>query len=163
MTQHMQLYRYHGSKVHDDRLRENRDRCPSQWTEKALATQVVDGVVRDESGNPLTTGRIDSRAGVFIFAVAPTTFEMRIHLDGDRSLAGAIKHESLFHNEHVLAAGEIQFENGELVDLNDASGSYATYGSLTLPSFQEAVLKALIAAKVRFSEKVHRLLTSGSR
>jgi hypothetical protein len=78
----------------------------------------------------------------FIFAI---NRNLEIHLapDSDRTLAEAVKHETLFHNEDVLAAGEISIENGIVTGLNDHSTTYKTYGFLeTDTSFSQAVLDA---------------------
>jgi hypothetical protein len=78
----------------------------------------------------------------FIFAVSQN-FEIRIALDHLRVVDNAVKHETLFHNANVLAAGEIYFENGVVIEINDRSGSYGTLGMLeTAPGFAEAVLTA---------------------
>lgn len=78
----------------------------------------------------------------FIFAVN-TDCEIRVAADGVRAAAGAIKHETLFHNADVLAAGEIHIRDGIIAGLNDHSGSYGTVGRLeTDPAFATALLDA---------------------
>ncbi|MFN7975659.1 MAG: hypothetical protein U0166_25525 [Acidobacteriota bacterium] len=86
---------------------------------------------------------------------------MRIHRDGGpRALdQAAVKHESLFHNDDVLGAGEILVVEGVVYDLNDQSGSYGTGGKLPLdPAFREAVRDALDRAGVAYSDNVHQAL-----
>jgi hypothetical protein len=78
----------------------------------------------------------------FIFAISED-FQIRVAPDGVRTVAGAVKHETLFHNADVLAAGEICIRDGIIAGLNDLSGSYRTEGYLeTNPDFAKAVLRA---------------------
>ena len=41
-----------------------------------------------------------------------------------------MKHETLFHNANVEAAGEVSFLMGRVSGINDHSGSYRTFGML---------------------------------
>lgn len=54
------------------------------------------------------------------------------------------KHSWLSQGEDVLAAGELKFNNGKLVEINNASGHYlpsTTEGSNFLRVFREAGVK----------------------
>jgi hypothetical protein len=69
---------------------------------------------------------------------------MNVAPDGDRPTHNSVKHETLFHNRDVLAAGEICIQNGQIVDLNDCSASYGTYGELeATPQFADVVLSVV--------------------
>lgn len=77
-----------------------------------------------------------------IFAVN-SEYEVRVAPDGVRPLVGAVKHETLFHNADVLAAGEIHIRDGIIAGVNDHSASYGTLGRLeTDPAFSDALLQA---------------------
>jgi hypothetical protein len=78
----------------------------------------------------------------FIFAVSEGQ-EIHVAADSERALPNAVKHETLFHNADVLAAGEICIRDGVIFALNDHSGSYGTVGELeTNSDFARAVLSA---------------------
>lgn len=88
----------------------------------------------------------------FIFAVGPS-LDIHIARDGDRSQQGATKHETLFHNADVLAAGEIHIQDGIISAVNDISGSYNTAGKLESESiFAVAVLNAFEKSGVRVNK-----------
>jgi hypothetical protein len=93
----------------------------------------------------------------FIFAVSQN-FEIRIALDHLRAVDNAVKHETLFHNANVLAAGEIYFEEGVVIDINDRSGSYRTLGMLNTPDFARAVLTAFRQNGIPMSESLEGFL-----
>jgi hypothetical protein len=60
-----------------------------------------------------------------------------------------VKHETLFHNADVRAAGELSVVDGIIVAVNDFSGSYRTAGKLdTDRRFAEAVLTAIDRASI---------------
>lgn len=91
-------------------------------------------VPTDRDGIPLI--------GKYIYAVS-VDYEMRIALDGDRLENSSVKHETLFHNQDVLAAGEIGFTSGEVSSINDHSGSYGTDGEMKIdPEYSSTLLKA---------------------
>lgn len=78
---------------------------------------------------------------------------MHVGYDGRRGEANAVKHETLFHNADVLAAGEIKVTNGVVVGLNDKSGSYRTMGRLqTDRRFARAILNAIDGAHAPLSD-----------
>jgi hypothetical protein len=79
----------------------------------------------------------------FIYAVS-LSYNIHVAPDGHRPNKESVKHETLFHNEDVLAAGELWIDNGIVKDLNDFSGSYKTDGELEAnPEFGRAILKAI--------------------
>jgi hypothetical protein len=83
-----------------------------------------------------STIRQDRRS---IYAVS-TTLVVHIAFDGVRGATDAVKHETLFHNANVAAAGEVSFVMGRVSNLNDHSGSYGTFGKLASdPAFARAV------------------------
>jgi hypothetical protein len=156
-------YDYHHSATRPQRLAKGLDRCPSAHPEINLKDLVQGGKIRDprNPSNILASapfGSISHPLPLFIFAV-DEAFNMRIYPDGDRAQIDSVKHESLFHNAVVLAAGEIHIHDGEVQDINDKSGSYSTYGELSVnPEFAQAVREALLAANAPFTDAVHRLL-----
>jgi hypothetical protein len=159
------MYRYHGSEVHKERLAMGRCRCHSEGKIHDLAALLQKGRITDphQVGSNLSTPGVrmpccgfGSSAGgdaeIFIFAVDE---ELRIHIaqDTDRAVAGAVKHETLFHNADVLAAGEICIRDGIIAGLNDHSGSYGTRGALeTDREFADAVLQAFSTNDLPVSE-----------
>lgn len=145
------MFDYHSSQTRTDRLRALTDRCRSAGRVLSLASLVVDGKVRDPSdttqhmSTPFLDGD-DRSIRVYIFAVG-LTLEIRMAEDGDRAQPGSVKHETLFSNEPVLAAGEICIRAGVIEAVNDKSGSYGTYGFLaTDPEVSRAVLDAIESA-----------------
>src|ERR1041385_1336527 len=80
---------------------------------------------------PLTAGRtFGTSAPVLIYAV-DTKFSIHVGFDGIRGQSTAVKHETLFHNADVRAAGELEVFEGMIVTVNDHSGSYGTAGDST--------------------------------
>ena len=102
---------------------------------------------------------------VFIFAV-DRHYRVRIAVDGDRpGDANAVKHETLFHNASVRAAGEIEITNGLVTNINDLTGSYRLRGYLESdPDFAGAVLRSFsdnsIPVDVRLRHYLERMSTS---
>ena len=149
------MYQYHGSLVHENRLKVGRCRCQSNGAIYDAKALLRNGLIFEpiHLAHPLSTPRIptlsnpdtivDEITQPFIYAIS-LDFEMHLAPDGNRPTAGSIKHETLFHNEHVLAAGEIWIQNGVVAGMNDFSGSYGTRGEMEAnPAFAEAVLSAL--------------------
>jgi hypothetical protein len=94
-----------------------------------------------EAVHPNLSGELldNSKGPKIIYAVSE---ELVVHIafDGVRGLAGAVKHETLFHNANVAAAGEVSFVMGRVAKINDHSGSYCTFGKLQSdPDFARAV------------------------
>lgn len=120
---------------------------------------VDDGSILDPgTRRPLTTPPLGS-TGVWIFAVREG--RMRLAPDsGPRSSQGglapdAIKHETLFSNARVNAAGEVLIQQGVVVEVNAASGTYTCDMD---DHFVGAVLEALRDAGARITEDLRRKL-----
>jgi hypothetical protein len=133
----VKLYNYHDSAVRLEREKKGHDHCQSQGSVYELSKIVEDGLAID----PMDQSRLlDSKAsGTIIYAVND---QLTVHIgfDGVRGQADAVKHETLFHNANVRAAGEVQFRRGKVSAVNDHSGSYGTYGKLVLDAdFRDAV------------------------
>jgi hypothetical protein len=158
-------YDYHNSPSRLEREELGICRCASPTDGRAyeLKELIRDGIIMDPEsvGAPLTTqfapGTRPESVGLpprYIYAIS-TSLEMRIAPDGTRAEPNAVKHESLFHNEVVLAAGELGFENGLLASLNDHSGSYETDGELEANSdFVVAVLRAVLLNEIPITESL---------
>jgi hypothetical protein len=141
------MHHYHGTEEHQRRLERSTCRCGSTGVVYNLAELVVEGRVRHpaDRSSTLTTGPIGlpDKTNVYIYAVG---LDYRIHVapDGDRSQPNAVKHETLFHNDPVLAAGEVWITEGEVVAVNDHSGSYRTRTYLENdPQFARDLLEAM--------------------
>jgi len=122
------------------------DHCSSAGRVYELGTLVKDGLLRDPDDHmvSLTAGRSVSNPEVaFIYAVNEN-FAIHVALDGVRGTPDAVKHETLFNNADVRAAGELEVESGVIVKVDDISGTYGTPGRIqTDPLFADAVLTAL--------------------
>jgi hypothetical protein len=157
------MYEYEQTSTQEGRLAEGRDRCGSKYKEYDLVELVRARCICDprDRRRRLTTAPIGSTIpNKFIFAV-DVSYRLRLWEDGERSSPGSVKHESLFHNAPVRAAGELQIVDGEVVNVNDQSGTYGTRGALDSDlSFRTAVREALESAGASYSERVHQLLLS---
>jgi hypothetical protein len=100
-------------------------------------------------GQPLTVGRsVGKKNRVLIYAV-DENFETRVGFDTPRGRPDAVKHETLHRNADVRAAGELEVDDGVIVEVGDVSGSYGTSGRIqTDPAFVTAVLRAIAKAGV---------------
>lgn len=158
-------YDYHNSPSRLEREGLGICRCasPTDGRVYELTELIRDGVIMDPGliDTPLTTqfapATRSESIGLptrYIYAIS-TSLEMRIAPDGTRTEHNAVKHESLFHNDVVLAAGELGFENGLLASLNDHSGSYETDGELEANSdFVVAVLRAVLLNEIPITESL---------
>lgn len=165
------MYPYHGTPRWQERQPKNLCRCesPDEGRVFNLAELVVDGIVvhpvtRDEPLQSIPAPREREEAYEldwrYIYAVSED-FSIHIALDGDRTPNDAVKHETLFHNQDVRAAGELGFEGGILSTLNDHSGSYGTDGELkSAPEFAAAVLEAVRLHKIPISTSLKSKLES---
>lgn len=116
------------------------------------------------SNTPMTTPSITADIPrQYIYAVREKAgkLEMRVAQDGGRRNAASslgqdiVKHESLFENADVLGAGQIEFRDGIVVNLDDGSGTYDTRGKLRLSArFRKAVLDALQDSGVEYIIRV---------
>jgi len=152
------MYVYHGSSIQKARVKSGTDHCGSEGTVYRLQDLLSSAVIIDprNGSKPLTAGR-NSRppAPVLIYAV-DRNLELHVAFDGIRGNADAVKHETLFHNADVEAAGEMQVRRGIIFAVNDLSGSYRTAGRLGEDRrFARAVLAAIdrIAAPLAWSER----------
>jgi hypothetical protein len=158
------LYQYHGTLVHEKRLSDGICRCQSTGVVFNAKDLIRNGLIFEPLAfaYPLNTPRIktlsnpdliiEGNAKPFIYAVS---LELDLHVapDGNRPTDNSVKHETLFHNEHVLAAGEIWIRDGIIAGMNDYSGSYGTRGEMeTNPAFAKAVLSALIKQNLPVNE-----------
>lgn len=145
----MIAYHYHGTQKRAGRLEAGLDHCDSEGPVYDIAALVRDGRVADpELDANLTT----TTARLMIYAV-DASFRFHVAFDGVRGQRNAVKHETLFHNAPVLAAGEIEFLDGIVTRVNDRSGSYVTIGLMkTNRGIAEAILKALQRAGAPMSD-----------
>ena len=169
------MYRYHGTKTNLDRLEEGRCRCSSTGTVYPLAALVQGGLILDpNTGSPLRTPMVghsrddnpplgDSKWARFIYAVSQR-FEIHVAPDGHRPTEGSVKHETLFHNEDVLAAGELWIDDGVVQDLNDFSGSYKTDGGFEANAeFRKAIHTAIERLGIPVSPTLLERLQNGGQ
>jgi hypothetical protein len=140
------MFNYQDSVVRQERLARGTDHCGSTGTvyvlgELVQAERIVDP--RDPKRALTTGGTSPGTAGVLLYAV-DANFNIHVGFDGVRGTPDTVKHETLFHNADVRAAGELTLRDGMIVGVNDQSGSYRTSGRLdTDRRFAEAVLTAL--------------------
>jgi hypothetical protein len=122
------------------------DHCSSKGPVFELGSLLKGGLIRDpgDLATALTVGTSVRKTKVaFIYAVGEN-FAIHVGFDGVRGRADAVKHETLFHNADVRAAGELEIEAGVIVEVGDISGTYRTPGRIqTDPRFADAVLTAL--------------------
>lgn len=158
------MYQYHGSDEHAKRLASGRCRCASNGPVYDVVALLRDGLLLDprDMQSLLSTPEVrpDPNAAyppgsgygrTFIFAISED-LDVHVAPDSDRGLQNAVKHETLFHNAHVLAAGEIFIKNGIISGINDISGSYDTIGELLItPDFARNVLNAFLIKNLPFT------------
>jgi hypothetical protein len=140
-------YSYDGGPVWADRIEKAKDHCGSAGPVFELSTLIVGGTIRNPADRTeaLSTKRTGtpSTSRVLIYAV-DGKYQINVAVDGVRGSTHAVKHETLFHNAEVLAAGEMDVIEGTIIAVNDHSGTYVTHGLMDLdPTFSEAVLTAL--------------------
>jgi hypothetical protein len=144
------VYDYHDTEIRAERLAAGRDHCDSPGAVYDVAGLIHDGrIVHPVDGGTLTTN--DQR---LIYAVS-ANLKVHVAFDGNRGSINAMKHETLFHNAPVEAAGEVQIQDGVVVGINDQSGSYGTTGLMGIDRrMGRAVLAAMLLAKVPMSVAV---------
>lgn len=155
-----------------DRIKEARrkatgeDHCASDGPVFDLAFLIVDGLIRDPADRvkTLTVGvSVGKGSRALIYAV-DENFSIRVGFDGVRGTSDAVKHETLFHNADVRAAGELEVEKGVIVEVGDLSGTYGTPGMIQRdPLFAEAVLTALNRIDAPIAPEERRRLTRRAR
>lgn len=147
------MYSYQDTVVRLERERNGRDHCASKGSVFDLAALVND---LGEALDPGRTGALlDNSGGPTIIYAVSTRFVVRIAFDGVRGTADAVKHETLFENANVAAAGEVSFVMGRVSALNDHSGSYGTFGKLESdPAFARAVRVGLTRTDVLIDDSI---------
>ena len=141
--------------------------CKSSGATYDLRESVVDALVMSppDKKEPLTSPALGLHGETYIFAVN-MAYDLRFAQDGgDRtpSKSDIVKHETLFHNDDALAAGEIQFKNGMVIGINAASGSYNPMQEDLVerdPRFSMALLKAFRRANVQLDITLEENLRS---
>lgn len=162
------MFYYHDSAENHRRLAAGICRCQSQDQDRVVDLRDLVQGNRLRSVHspdelldaPVVNGSDDhlEKPYKFIFAISQD-YEIRIAMDHLRTIDNAVKHETLFHNADVLAAGEISFRDGIVIDINDRSGSYGTLGMLdTAPGFAEAVLTAFEQNGIPVLDSLQELL-----
>jgi hypothetical protein len=150
------MYNYHESAEHAKRLLAGTCRCASAGTVFKLRDCLGGGLVNDPTNADLlltTSSLATSWANAsgarlpsghrYIYAVSES-YELHFAPDGERQVPDSVKHETLFKNADVRAAGEIAVVEGVISEINDRSGSYRTYGALEADAgFADAVLVAI--------------------
>lgn len=151
------MYNYHDSPVRTERLSAGTDHCDSKGKVFPLLRLVN---TRGEVVDPCLDGvLLDTENGENVIYAVSGELDVHIGIDGTRGVPDAVKHETLFHNANVRAAGEIVFRQGKVVALNDHSGSYGTYGMLaTDPEFAEAVVAGFEKAGVAMRQSLRNSL-----
>ncbi|HVR41598.1 MAG TPA: hypothetical protein VMU84_21055 [Thermoanaerobaculia bacterium] len=148
------------------RKAKGQDHCASQGQVFDLRGLLANGLIHDPAGMPLSAGTaIASVERKLIYAV-DENFAIHVGFDGVRGTLDAVKHETLFHNADVRAAGELEVEAGVIIGVNDVSGTYRTAGRLRAdPLFADAVLTALdrIGAPIEPNERATLEQRAGRR
>lgn len=154
------MYEYEGGTIQAERLAAGKDHCASSGPVFEISTLVVAGRIIDPDDRETTlTTRSTRSSRVMIYAV-DGKYQMNVAVDTVRGTPNAVKHETLFHNAPVLAAGEIDVDDGIIVAVNDRSGTYQTRGMLDLDSsFANAVARAITEANVPITPALISQLT----
>lgn len=122
------MYIYHDTVIRLERERKGHDHCGSRGAVFDLA-RLVNG--EGKAVDPRRPGLLlDNSAGPKIIYAVSSDLVVHIAFDGVRGAADAVKHETLFQNANVEAAGEVSFVMGRVSGINDHSGSYGTFGKL---------------------------------
>jgi hypothetical protein len=151
------MYNYHDMPVRVDREKKGLDHCASKGSVFNLATLVNGRGEATDPRNPRVL--LDNSAGPTIIYAVSSHFVVHIAFDGVRGTPNAVKHETLFQNANVAAAGEVFFIMGRVSDINDQSGSYGTLGMLESdPAFAAAVRLGLSRAGVSMDRSVRKKL-----
>jgi hypothetical protein len=156
MSRTFAVFHYHDTEIRAERLTLDRDHCAVEGPIYDIAELVQDGVVIDpELGIRLTT----TERRRLIYAV-DGALHCHLGFDGERGESGAVKHETLFHNGPVAAAGEIEFVDGVVTGINDRSGTYRTTGLMRVDRrLARAVLAAFRGAGVPMDDSTVDYLT----
>lgn len=122
------MFSYDDTPVRQERLARGTDHCSSAGDVYDLRDLVSGDVItspRAPQRTAATAGTSAAAEPVLIYAV-DVNFNIHIAFDGVRGRPNAVKHETLFHNADVRAAGELTITDGIIVGVNDRSGSYRT-------------------------------------
>lgn len=140
------MFKYQDTLIREERLARQTDHCSSNGLVSDLAHLTVKGRVRDphDRRGLLTIGGSARLAGRVLIYAVDADLQVHVAFDGLRGTTTAVKHETLFHNADVQAAGEIVIVDGIVQSVNDHSGSYRTHGQMEVdPAFAQAVLDSL--------------------
>jgi len=149
------MYDYQNTEIRAERLARDKDHCGSNGPVYDLAHLIRTGRVFDPDLRHELTTTNDRR---LIYAVN-SDLQIHVGFDGERGTEGAVKHETLFHNDSVEAAGEIHVRAGIVVDVNDRSGSYRTTGLMGIDRrMPKAILEAFQRANIPATEAVINFL-----
>jgi hypothetical protein len=160
-------FRYENSDEQKRRVPLGLDHCRSSGQVYDLkdlikGNRLVDPLNPDRT---LTAGRsIGETERPFIYAV-DANFRVRVGFDTRRGMHDAVKHETLFSNADVRAAGELEIRRGIVVEVGDVSGSYGTSGRIqTDRTFVDDLLTAFerIGVPMKKAEQ-ERLRRRGGR
>jgi hypothetical protein len=156
------MYIYHDTVIRLERERKGHDHCRSKGAVFDLA-RLVNG--EGKAVDPRRPGLLlDNSAGPKIIYAVSSDLEVHIAFDGVRGAADAVKHETLFQNANVEAAGEVSFVMGRVSGINDHSGSYGTFGKLVSdPAFARAVRRGFSRTLVLMDPSVQKNLRSHRR
>lgn len=156
------MYVYQDTPVRHEREQKGLDHCASKGSVFDLTSLVSS---RGNVLDPRNPGELlDNSAGPKIIYAVSARLVVHIAFDGVRGQANAVKHETLFHNANVAAAGEVLFVMGRVSGINDHSGSYGTYGKLASdPAFTRAVRLGFSRTHVLMDESVPENIRSKRR
>jgi hypothetical protein len=149
------MYIYQDTPVRVERERKGLDHCASKGSVFDLASLVNS---EGEVVHPTNPGvLLDNSAGPRIIYAVSRDLVVHIAFDGVRGAADAVKHETLFQNANVEAAGEVSFVMGRVSGINDHSGSYGTYCKLASDTaFARAVRRAFSLTRVLMNPSVQK-------
>ncbi|HEV7426188.1 MAG TPA: hypothetical protein VGQ46_07450 [Thermoanaerobaculia bacterium] len=151
------MYTYHDTPVRLERERQGNDHCASNGPVFDLISLVN---TEGKAVDPRNPGELlDNSNGPRIIYAVSSELVVHIAFDGIRGAADAVKHETLFHNANVEAAGEVSFRMGRVSGINDHSGSYRTFGMLASDlKFRRALRFAFSRAGVLMVPSVKKTL-----
>jgi hypothetical protein len=155
-----EMYSYHDSPTRRDRLARKTDHCRSSGDVYEISELIDEGRIHDpvEPARLLSSERDKGADRVFIYAI-DANFRMHVGADGIRGKRDAVKHETLFNNADVRAAGEVDISRGIVSMINDSSGSYGTRGMMDVdPSLAAAIITAFDRAQVPVRRSLLKLL-----
>ncbi|QEF98879.1 hypothetical protein Mal15_29370 [Stieleria maiorica] len=165
----LKVFVYHDTEENERRLAEGRCRCGTEHNGRVFSLKelvrnnaLYDPYCQDTllSDDPIVPqSSVEAyRPGRYIYAVGESG-DIRIALDCNRDHRDAIKHESLFHNANVMAAGEIGFQNGMIAFVDDSSGSYVTRGAMkSRPDFVGSLVNAIESNAIPIQDGVMEML-----